>query len=253
MVDAELDGAGSALSNIGDARVRFNTATMRIRSNRITGSLLRGDEEILKECGYRDANEYWDVAMSEEMTVSDFVTLLEGHLLDPGRTADEIHGRAVRISKLVEDSLHKAWQNGESWFIGAKDANSDFTKSRVRPREAAMWLLGRPLHKDRLPATLCAYLENQRPENGKLGGSSRAASARGGRTRERRDEAMKFLLTKYPPDGQPPKGRPLSQLLKDLNLELKARNYEPISRDTLRLALKDLRSPTHLTQMKQNL
>lgn len=251
MANAELDGAGPAPSNIGDARVRFTNATMLIRSNRITGSLLRGDEEILKECGYRDANEYWDVALSEEMTVSDFVTLLEGHLLDPGRTADEIHGRAVRISGLVEDSLHNAWQNGENWFIGAKDANSDFTKSRVRPREAAMWLLGRPLHKDRLPATLCAYLENEGPEGGKLGGPQ-AASARGGRTRERRDEAMKFLLTKYPPDGQPPMGRPLAQVLKDLNLHLEVLNYEPISRDTLRLALKDLRSPTHLTQMKKN-
>ena len=149
--------ANPASNNIGDARVRFTTATMRIRSNRTVG-FYGPDEEILEECGYRDFNEYWDVAMSQEMKTSEFVRLLECHLLDPGRTADQIFGRKMRIGLLIEASLEEAWKNGESWFVGA---NTDFSKSRLRPRGGAMWLLARPLHKDRLPATLCAYLESE--------------------------------------------------------------------------------------------
>ena len=239
-----------APSNIGDARARFTTATMRIRSNRTVG-FGRPDEKILEECGYRDFNEYWDVAMSQEMKTSDFVRLLECHLLDPGRTADQIFGRKMRIGLLIEASLEEAWKNGEGWFVGA---STDFSKSRLRSRGAAMWLLARPLHKDRLPATLHAYLESERPEGGEVEhrGAARDSEGgrRGGRTRERRDEVMKILRAKYPPDGQPPKGRPLLQILGEVNLELKTANYEPVDKSTLVRALRDLKSPTHLRQMK---
>jgi hypothetical protein len=146
------------MSGVGNTRVRFIIATMKIRSNRTVGGGL-SDDEILRCGGYHDPNEYWRDAMSQEMKVPDFVSLLEDHLLDPARTADEICGQIMPIRTLIESSLDEALDNGEPWFFrGRKGA------LKLHPRAAAAWMMRRTFEQDRVPATLRAFLEG---ENGR--------------------------------------------------------------------------------------
>ena len=232
---------------LGDAKVRLEKATLRIRNNRISG-LACDDEAILRECGYRDANEYWHVATSRGTKVSAFVALLESHLLDPQGVSDRVIWRTMPISALINAALSEAWADGEGWFIAAKGASDDFTKARLRPREAAMWLLRNPLYEDRVPATLRAYLENEQPArpastHPKVAApNDRMQARRGGRTRERRDQVMQILRTMFPPDGQPPGGRFPKTLINQINGKLAAQNFGSVGKDTCTRALADLKS-----------
>jgi hypothetical protein len=141
-------------SNVRKARARLTTATANIRLNRTIGGG-RSDDEILKEDGYHDANDYWRDALSQEMEVSDFVRLLESRLLDPARTADERRGVTVPARMLIESSLREAIDNGEPWFIRGREG-----ALKLQPRRASEWFMHRPLDQDRLPTTLRAFLES---------------------------------------------------------------------------------------------
>jgi len=251
---------------MGSLQVRFTTATMKIRANRTAG-LGQTDLEILQEHKFQNFDEYWLIAISQEMEMTEFIRLLEAHLLDPQGFADEVHQRRLPIGRLIEHSLNEAWENGETWFVGrGPQAEYSPLKLRLRPREAAEWILQRPLQRDRLPATLRAYLESKRPQGKPLDRRAALAPANVsasptnqrrrnvGRSRERRDLVMKILQTKYPPHGQPPRGRPRLKILKEVNAELQVQEppYEIIAIDTLRRALEDLKTSNAFEAKKQN-
>ena len=212
---------------MGSLQVRFTTATMQIRGNRTAG-LGRTDLEILKEHGFQNFDEYWFVAMSQEMELTEFIRLLEAHLLDPRGFADEVHQQRLSIGLFIEKSLREAWENGETWFVGRGQSEFKPLKSRLHPREAAEWILQRPLHRDRLPVTLCDFLTNSR-----AGGLDVSKAFR---SRPKRDAVIQFLRTKFPPHGVPPIGKNKKALLNEVNEKLDAR----IDRATLGRAIKDL-------------
>lgn len=138
--------------------MRFIKATAEIRANRTVG-FGRADDEILRQNGFLDACEYWKVALAQEMEVPEFVRLLETHLLDPARTAEEISGAALPIEMSIVQSLQEAFENGEGWLFQPRSGGNGLKSFRLRPREAAEWLLARPLDRDRVPDTLRACLE----------------------------------------------------------------------------------------------
>jgi hypothetical protein len=226
---------------VGDAMVRFDRATMAVRNARIIGSA-RDDETILKESGYRDANDYWQTAMSQTMRVPTFVWLLESHL----EVSDRTHWRQMPISALIRLALQEAWEAGENWFIAR--GISDFTRARLRPRDASLWLLSKPLYGDRVPATLRVYLEagerpgrtaSARPD---VSAPPKGSQVRGGRSRERREQVKKILTNKFPPHGQPPGGRFTKALVNNINDELVAKGFNRVGKDTCRRARDDLKS-----------
>jgi hypothetical protein len=144
-------------ASVGDARVRLIIANGKIMANHTAGSGW-SDEEIIRQEGFGDWNGYWKIALAQEMKVSDFVFLLETHMLDPDRTAREIKGAAITIRMLITSSLREAFENHESWLFQAKSGSEKLEDYRVRPREAAEWFLSRPLDRDRLPEKLRAFL-----------------------------------------------------------------------------------------------
>jgi len=191
--------------SIGDAMARFKIATMKIRAHRSTPgryaedkSLTDRDRKTVEDEGFKDIDDYWRLTLAQEMTVREFVELLDAHLVDPERVVEQTRGQKVRIDMLIQTSLKQAWDNGESWFIrpankdtvphrgSAVDQRKDLSRfpeadrikvielqdfnarpwigpppeAMLHPREAALWLLARPLHADRVPATLRTYLEN---------------------------------------------------------------------------------------------
>jgi hypothetical protein len=159
-------------------------------------------------------------------------------------------------------ALQEAWEVGESWFIPVKGANDSFPRARLRPQEAATWLLGNPLYEDQVPATLRAYLEaGGLPERTALAYPDASApldddkhshrAHRGGRTREKREQVEKILLAKFPPDGQPPGGRFPKTLMNEINDNLTAQNFDPVKKDTCRRARDDLKSESRQTQLTQ--
>jgi hypothetical protein len=171
--------SGGSFDESAKATVRFIIANSKIRGNRSAGlglssekniseklrdewlgALARADEEAIQQEGFVDWNDYWLVALSQEMTVPDFVRLLETHLSDPARLAAEIKQTAVPIRMLVMSSLREAFANDESWLFQARNGGRTLQDYRLRPREAAEWFLRRPLDKDKLPGTLRAFLES---------------------------------------------------------------------------------------------
>jgi hypothetical protein len=56
-------------------KVSTQIAAMNIGINRQTGGGL-SDEQVVKEVGFRDFNEYWQVELSEPMKISKFKLLL---------------------------------------------------------------------------------------------------------------------------------------------------------------------------------
>jgi hypothetical protein len=157
-------------------RVRRVNATMMIRANRTVGN---GYGEIYVQAGFRDADEFWHDAMSQPMEATEFARLLESHLLDPARTADEIAGRVVRIKTLILKSLRFALKIHEPWFIVPRGSDGDPLDLRnlmLRPREATQWALSIPEHSELVPPGLKAFLEARGPPAGLTSLPPRAAA-----------------------------------------------------------------------------
>lgn len=175
--------------SIGDLQVRLTNATMRIRANRTMG-ILQDELEVLEEYDFKGGfAEYWSVALSQEMTVKNFIYLLEGHLLDVQQFADEVHLKKMPIATLIAQSIREARNNNEQWFI---EPGKECNELRLRPQEAALWLLQRPLHADRLPSTLREFLSGPTPK-------------KQGEPQGRKISAViKWLRQAYPPTGVPP-------------------------------------------------
>jgi hypothetical protein len=152
------------MSGIGDARVRFTLATAAIRAKNTVGTGER-DEEIAKRNGYADMGEYWADALAHEMDVPDFVRLIETHLLDPARTADQIFGRALPLERFILKALREAFKNNETWVFQARDGGNKLEDMRLRPREAVVWLMRRPFDRDKAPQTLRAFLQQAETDN----------------------------------------------------------------------------------------
>jgi hypothetical protein len=146
-------------NNVGNAMVRFITATAKIHGNRTAG-LGRNDSEIVIENGFQNLDDYWATAIgpNSKMGESEFARLLEGHLQDPAHFAKELNGQTPSLIMLIRHSLDVAFKNGEKWFFQPSDENGPPSERRVLVRAAAEWLLGEPLHADRVPASLRAYL-----------------------------------------------------------------------------------------------
>ena len=111
---------------VGDAMVRFDRATMAVRTWPGSPGLRAMMKRFLKESGYGDANDYWQVAMSQTMRVPTFVWLLQSHLgKHPEcfyiRIARRMpHDRRQLVSRLLRLRLQEAWEVVRAmryWFI----------------------------------------------------------------------------------------------------------------------------------------
>jgi hypothetical protein len=161
---SDILAQASAVANSPEM-VRLNIVTSLIGMSR---SFWRGtDEEIFAAAGYRDANEYWHVAVSEPMKATEFAHLPAQHLLDPTEQINPFDPRTmVRIR--IDSSLRLALKTGESWFIKdplpSEGGTGDLQALMLHPRAAAIWLLSRPKRRDLVPSGLKAFLErSERP------------------------------------------------------------------------------------------
>jgi hypothetical protein len=128
-------------------RIREAFANQGIAGARLTGRDV-SDDQIYREVGYRDANEYWRVVMSEPMEISSFVHLLKGYFFNPALDGcDQYHLE-------IDAALHFASDIEEPWFI--KVPNKEIM---VHPRKAAEWLLSLPKRRHLLPPGLTEFLE----------------------------------------------------------------------------------------------
>jgi hypothetical protein len=165
-------------TGIGGERSRFNRATSAIRLNRRIASyspnpamrlldvVREDDETILVNHGYRGIAEYWQVALSRRvMTKSEFVYLLQTHLIDPATAAIieasgdgcGIQDYLIGIQLLLEAALGTAERDGERWlFLGREQKGK--REWLVRPRSAVEALARDPFDRDYLPASLQTYL-----------------------------------------------------------------------------------------------
>lgn len=130
---------------------RFAIANILIGKSR---TLWRGtDEEILQALGYRDANEFWETALSEPVEVDRFAHMLAVHQIDPSERPDAAGGceRRSKIQQRIDDALQLARRADEPFFIGSS--------GMLRPREAVLWLLSTRRRRDVVPPGLRRYLE----------------------------------------------------------------------------------------------
>jgi hypothetical protein len=129
-------------------RIRQTFAGQGIRRARMAGRNA-SDDEIYREVGYRDANEYWSDAMSEPMKVSSFAYLLEGYFLNPALDGCNLY----RLE--IGGALRSAKDAGEQWFIEVPDK-----ELMLHPRKAAAWLLSKPKRRHLLPPGLATFLQS---------------------------------------------------------------------------------------------
>jgi len=106
------------------------------------------DGNAYAEAGFRSPDEYWADATSEPMEVSKFVHRLVIHFLTPSEDGDY-------YKRDLEVALHTAAVNGESWFIEVPGK-----ECKLRPRDAAQWLLSMPKREHLVPVGLRAFLED---------------------------------------------------------------------------------------------
>ena len=126
------------MSAVGDVKVRFIIATEKIRGNHIT-DLGLSDEEIIRQQGFTGWNEYWHIALAQEIEVLEFVRLLETHLLDPARTAKEIKNVIIPIRNLVMSSLGEAFKNRRKLAVSSARRRAEpHRTSPASPRSGRM-------------------------------------------------------------------------------------------------------------------
>jgi hypothetical protein len=147
-------------------KVALEIAAMRIGTNRLTGGGL-SDEQVVKEVGFRDRNEYWQGELSEPMKISKFKQLLKRHFFNPQCTLDlyrlgpddrlDTPQRADDLYNFDFDGAIKlAVQLDEKWIL--KIAGKDWM---LHPREAALWLLTMPKRGHLVPESLATFIEGE--------------------------------------------------------------------------------------------
>jgi hypothetical protein len=130
---------------------------------------LGGDDEVYRANGFSSANEYWTDATAEIMPQWRFMRMLLVHHLTPDRIGRDAHERDLQYA------LDCAHENGEPWCIAAEITNTGdlarkyrqmvkagIKERRMRPREAAAYLLSQPRHEHLVPAGLKAFLRSQK-------------------------------------------------------------------------------------------
>jgi hypothetical protein len=109
----------------------------------------RSDGEIYAKAGFRDENEYWSGRTAGIMSVSNFVHTLAIHRLHPSLVG--VEGYKLDLSH----ALNFAFENGEPWCIETRD------ERRLRPREAAEYLMSQPKCEHLVPPGLKAFLASR--------------------------------------------------------------------------------------------
>jgi hypothetical protein len=137
----------------------------------LAAGIIVADEDAIREAGFPNWRDYWGAALAWDMSITDFVFLIETHALTPERIAMEIKGTAVPFAIFLMKGLDEALQSREPWIYEETKAE----KCRVRPREAAMWLNRRLGGQARLPDTLREYLAAAPGDEASTGSVSRKA------------------------------------------------------------------------------
>jgi hypothetical protein len=154
-------------------RKRLKMADAQITHKKTLGTV-GVDEEIYVEAGFRNADEYWSDAMSEQ---SGFEHRLKIHFLSP--TLKEVQGYEPDL----EDALCFAAENGEPWI--RKIDGRNFV---LRPRDAAEWLMSQPTREHLVPAGLRDFLQSR---------SSPAAVPVKPQRRRRKRDAIKARMREW--------------------------------------------------------
>ncbi|MGO9237995.1 MAG: hypothetical protein ACLP4V_29350 [Methylocella sp.] len=122
-------------------------ATARIKFNRENGSVAC-DEELVKQDGFRDTQEYWEAELSEPVTVRSFVELLAAHNAPSDR-----QGRYKYELEMLE-ALVIAAKAKYQWIIETKN-----DRLILDPRAAANYLSSLQKREHLVPGTLKAFLK----------------------------------------------------------------------------------------------
>jgi hypothetical protein len=112
-------------------------------------------ENLRKEPGYSDEDEFWSDFVSEKMTAAEFVRTLAAFLPSTAPDPDD-----DMSGDELEDSLALARKDGEPWFRDDPDdpprKYHDFARLSLDPRAAALWLLSKPMRRHLVPQGLGA-------------------------------------------------------------------------------------------------
>ena len=123
-------------------------ATARIRFARENGSAAC-DEELVKQEGFRDMQEYWEAELSEPVTVWSFVELLAAHNAPADR-----EGR-YRYELEMREALAIAAKAKYQWIIGTEN-----DPLILDSRAAAIYLCTLQKREHLVPGTLKAFLKS---------------------------------------------------------------------------------------------
>jgi hypothetical protein len=164
-------------------RERLAMAENRLQHEKLLGTG-RGDGDVYVEVGFRDENEYWNDRTAGVMSMSDFIDTLAIHRLNPG--LEGCDGFARDLSH----ALNFAIENGEAWIIRAKD------ELRLRPRDAAAYLLSQPQCEHLVPESLKIFLESQKsptaaPAASSMLGSKQRSQPKRNKIKERMREWLR--------------------------------------------------------------
>ena len=178
-------------------KVQYAGAALFAR--RANGLGLEDDENIVRQFDLSGTAEFWEIELSEPMTCVDFIRSLAGHFCKiewrPGLSEEEqkkLGPAAERVNDSVKvgirQALRAARSYGEPWFLVIPEPppstkldpkawmrfvpsdvvfvppdppsdGIDLTKLRVRPREAAMWMLSNAMRRHLVPPSLVAALQ----------------------------------------------------------------------------------------------
>jgi len=130
-------------------RTRLAMAELLIARERSMG-IVRADCDVFLEAGFGSASEYWSDATAGVTDESSFVHTLAIHFLGPDLPYSDFYEPELR------DALDIARENGELWFIDVPDK-----ERRLRPREAAAYLLSQPTKEHLVPSGLKAFLQSE--------------------------------------------------------------------------------------------
>jgi hypothetical protein len=158
-----------AVGQISDARLyatwsepgRHTMVTLLLATARHMGFGDGSDDEICSAAGYSGIAEYWEIALSEPMTIGSFAHLLYIFSINPQEHAPEervlvddngnIHKVRVETNNdqktrlQIDAALRLAQQAKEPFFVG---------DDMLRPREAVEWLMRMPKRRAILPKSL---------------------------------------------------------------------------------------------------
>jgi hypothetical protein len=125
-------------------RLRLALTENRLQQEKLLGT--GRSDSVYVATGFRDENEYWSDRTAGVISVSDFVHTLAIHRLQPSLEGVEGYKRDL------SHALNFAFENREPWCIEAQ------VERRLRPREAAAYLLSQPTCEHLVPAGLKAFL-----------------------------------------------------------------------------------------------